>query len=86
MTIRNIRSNYLADKVTYTSSTVPIGTIIPIFKVDDDKVIDDGVVTAVTAYSINSGSGYTTDIISPAGFETEAICLLYTSDAADDMQ
>ena len=75
MTIRNIRSNYLADKVTYTSSTVPIGTIIPIFKVDDDKVIDDGVVTAVTAYSINSGSGYTTDIISPAGFETEAIVI-----------
>ena len=73
MTTRTIRSNYLADKVTYTSSTVPVGTIIPIFKVDDDKVIDDGVVTAVAAYSINSGSGYTTDIISPAGFETQAI-------------
>ena len=62
MTIRTIRSNYLADKVTYTSSTVPIGTIIPIFKANDDKVIDDGVVTAVAAYSLNSGSGYTTDI------------------------
>ena len=73
MTTRTIRSNYLADKVTYASSTVPIGTIIPIFKADDDKVIDDGVVTAVAAYSINSGSGYTTDIISPAGFETEPI-------------
>ena len=73
MTTRTIRSNYLADKVTYASSTVPIGTIIPIFKANDDKVIDDGVVTAVAAYSINSGSGYTTDIISPAGFETQAI-------------
>ena len=73
MSIRNIRSNYLADKVTYTSSTTPIGTVIPVFKANDDKVIDDGVVVAIAQYSINSGSGYTTDIMTPAGFATEPV-------------
>jgi len=73
MSTRNIRSNYLTDKVTYTSSTMPIGTVIPVFKSDDDKVVDDGVVSAIAQYSINSGSGYTTDIMTPAGFATEPI-------------
>jgi len=73
MSIRNIRSNYLADKVTFTSSTMPIGTVIPVFKANDDKVIDDGVVEAIAQYSLNSGSGYTTDIMSPPGYATEPI-------------
>ena len=73
MSIRNIRSNYLADKVTYTSSTMPIGTVIPVFKANDDKVIDDGVVEAISQYSVNSGSGYTTDIMTPAGYATEPV-------------
>ena len=71
--MRNIRSNYLADKVTYTSSTMPIGAILPVFKADDDKVSDDGVVTAIAQYAAGTGTGYQSDLMSPAGYPIEPI-------------
>ena len=69
---RNIRSNYLSDKVTFASSTMPIGSIFPVFKADDDKVADNGVVTALGAVAslTSGGSGYYTDLTSVAGYET----------------
>ena len=33
---RNIRSNFLTDKATFGNSTMPIGSIVPVFKADDD--------------------------------------------------
>ena len=44
MSERNIRSNFLTDKSTFGNSTMPIGSIVPIFKATDDKVTDNGVV------------------------------------------
>ena len=69
---RNIRSNYLTDKTTFGSSTMPIGSIVPIFKADDDKVADNGVVTALGAVAslTTGGSGYFTDLGTTAGYPT----------------
>ena len=66
MSIRNIRTNYLSDKATFGNSTMPIGAIVPIFKADDEKVTDNGVVTGIGTVSTGSstGTGYTNDIIS----------------------
>ena len=52
---RNIRTNFLTDKSTFGNSTMPIGSIVPIFKATDDKVTDNGVV--LNLGSIVSGAG-----------------------------
>lgn len=74
---RFIRSNYLTDKVTFTSSTFPIGAIVPILKVDDDKVADNGVVLALGSVVAGAGGGtnYYTNLSSPDGFPTSAISI-----------
>jgi hypothetical protein len=74
---RSTRSNYLTDKVTFTSSTFPIGAIVPIFKVDDNKVADNGVVLALGSVVSGAGGGsnYYTDLSSTAGFSTIPITL-----------
>ena len=66
MSIRNIRTNYLSDKATFGNSTMPIGAIVPIFKADDEKVTDNGVVTGLGTVSTGSstGTGYTNDTFS----------------------
>ena len=66
MSIRNIRTNYLSDKATFGNSTMPIGAIVPIFKADDEKVTDNGVVTGLGIVSTGSstGTGYTNDTFS----------------------
>ena len=68
---RNIRSNFLTDKATFGNSTMPIGSIVPIFKADDDKVTDNGVVLNLgqVATGAGGGSGYVTDL-DPPGFPT----------------
>ena len=72
---RNIRSNYLSDKVTFGASTMPIGSIIPVFKADDDKVADNGVVTALGAVAslTSGGSGYFTDLATVQGYPTAPV-------------
>jgi len=74
---RSTRSNYLTDKVTFASSTLPIGSIVPIFKVDDNKVADNGVVLALGSVVAGAGGGsnYYTDLSSSAGFATTPITL-----------
>uniref|UniRef100_UPI001CC11C57 hypothetical protein n=1 Tax=Acinetobacter baumannii TaxID=470 RepID=UPI001CC11C57 len=69
---RNIRSNYLTDKVTFGASTMPIGSIVPIFKADDDKVADNGVVTQLGSVvaGAGGGSGYFTDLGTISGYPT----------------
>ena len=66
MSERNIRSNFLTDKSTFGNSTMPIGSIVPIFKATDDKVTDNGVVDLNGLGSIVSGAGggtgYVTDL------------------------
>ena len=66
MSERNIRSNFLTDKSTFGNSTMPIGSIVPIFKATDDKVTDNGVVDLNGLGSIVSGAGggtgYITDL------------------------
>ena len=47
MSERNIRSNFLTDKSTFGNSTMPIGSIVPIFKATDDKVTDIRFVNSV---------------------------------------
>ena len=44
---RNVRTNFLTDKATFGNSTMPIGSIVPIFKATDDKVTDNGVVHVI---------------------------------------
>ena len=65
MPTRNIRTNYLTDKVTFGSSTMPIGAIVPIFKADDEKIADNGVVNGLGTVSTGSstGTGYVTDLL-----------------------
>ena len=72
MPTRNIRTNYLTDKVTFGSSTMPIGAIVPIFKADDEKIADNGVVTGLGTVSTGSstGTGYFTDLASIDGVPT----------------
>jgi len=71
MSTRNIRSNFLTDKATFGNSTMPIGSIVPIFKADDDKVTDNGVVLNLgqVATGAGGGSGYVTNL-DPNGFPT----------------
>ena len=54
---RNIRTNFLTDKATFGNSTLPIGSIVPIFKATDDKVTDNGVVTSLGAVVAGVGGG-----------------------------
>ena len=61
---RNIRTNFLTDKSTFGNSTMPIGSVVPIFKATDDKVTDNGVVENLGAVAslTNGGTGYITDL------------------------
>ena len=72
---RNIRSNFLTDKATFGNSTLPIGSIVPIFKATDDKVTDNGVVLNLGSVVAGSGggSGYVTDIGPLANYPTAPI-------------
>ena len=69
---RNIRTNYLTDKSTFGNSTMPIGSVVPIFKATDDKVTDNGVVENLGAVAslTNGGTGYTTDLGTVTGYPT----------------
>lgn len=69
---RQIRANYLTDKVTFGASTMPIGSIIPVFKADDDKVSDNGIVTSLGSVvsGAGGGSGYYTDLGTTSGYPT----------------
>ena len=57
---RNIRTNFLTDKSTFGNSTMPIGSIVPIFKAISEKVTDNGVVVNLGAVvgGVGGGSGY----------------------------
>ena len=72
---RNIRTNFLTDKATFGNSTLPIGSIVPIFKATDDKVTDNGVVTSLGAVvaGVGGGSGYVTDLGTISGYPTAPI-------------
>ena len=74
---RNIRTNYLTDKSTFGNSTMPIGSVVPIFKATDDKVTDNGVVESLGAVAslTSGGSGYTTDLGTVTGYPTIPIQL-----------
>ena len=71
---RNVRSNFLTDKATYGNSTLPIGSIVPIFKATDDKVADNGVVDpnglGAVATGSGGGTGYVTDLSGTSGYPT----------------
>ena len=71
MSTRNIRSNFLTDKATFGNSTMPIGSIVPVFKANDDKVTDNGVVLNLgqVATGASGGTGYVTNL-DPPGFPT----------------
>ena len=75
MPTRNIRSNYLTDKSTFGNSTMPIGSVVPIFKATDDKVTDNGVVENLGSIvsGAGGGTGYTTDLGTISGYPTEPI-------------
>ena len=72
---RNIRTNYLTDKSTFGNTTMPIGAIVPIFKADDDKITDNGVVQQLgtVATGDGGGTGYTTDLGTVTGYPTSPI-------------
>jgi len=72
---RNIRSNFLTDKSTFGNSTMPIGSIVPIFKATDDKVTDNGVVINLGSIvaGAGGGSGYVTDLGIISGYPTTPI-------------
>mgnify|MGYP006198505189 FL=1 len=72
---RNIRSNFLTDKATFGNSTLPIGSIVPIFKATDDKVTDNGVVLNLGAVvsGAGGGTGYVTDLGTISGYPTTPI-------------
>ena len=74
---RNIRTNYLTDKSTFGNSTMPIGSIVPVFKATDDKVTDNGVVENLGAVAslTNGGTGYITDLGTVTGIPTIPIQL-----------
>lgn len=74
---RRARAGFLSDIQTLGNSYVPIGTIIPIFKADHSKVTDNGVVLQLGSVvaGAGGGSGYTTNLSDPNGFETVPITL-----------
>ena len=76
---RNIRSNYLTDKSTFGNTTMPIGAIVPIFKADDDKITDNGIVTQLGSVvaGAGGGSGYTTDLGTVSGYPTGPVTLTF---------
>ena len=78
---RNIRSNFLTDKSTFGSSTMPIGSIVPIFKADDDKITDNGIVTSLGSIvgGAGAGTGYVTNLGTVTGFPTTAITATISS-------
>jgi hypothetical protein len=55
---RNVRSNYLTDKVS-RSSTAPIGSIVPVFDASGTNIADTGVIDSYSS-PLSSGSGYNT--------------------------
>ena len=74
---RNVRTNFLTDKATFGNSTMPIGSIVPIFKATDDKVTDNGVVQNLGSIVSGSGggSGYVTDLGTTTGYPTTPIAV-----------
>ena len=76
---RNIRSNFLTDKSTFGNTTMPIGAIVPIFKADDDKITDNGVVISLGSVvaGAGGGSGYTTDLGTVSGYPTGPVELTF---------
>ena len=72
---RNIRTNFLTDKSTFGNSTMPIGSIVPIFKATDDKVTDNGVVLNLGSIvsGAGGGTGYVTDLSTTSGYPTTPI-------------
>ena len=72
---RNIRTNFLTDKSTFGNSTMPIGSIVPIFKATDDKVTDNGVVVNLGSIvaGAGGGSGYYSDLGTVVGYPTTPI-------------
>ena len=78
---RNIRSNFLTDKSTFGNSTMPIGSVVPIFKAVSEKVTDNGVVVNLGAVvgGIGGGSGYFTDLGTVDGYPTAPIDVEFLS-------
>ena len=78
---RNIRTNFLTDKSTFGSSTMPIGSIVPIFKADDDKITDNGIVTSLGSIvgGAGAGTGYVTNLGTVTGFPTTPITATISS-------
>ena len=74
---RNVRTNFLTDKSTFGNSTMPIGSIVPIFKATDDKVTDNGVVQNLGSIvaGAGGGSGYVTDLGTTTGYPTTPIAV-----------
>ena len=75
---RNVRSNFLTDKATFGNSTLPIGSIVPIFKAEGLKVVDNGVVDPLTGLGsvvsgAGGGTGYVSDLGTIAGYPTTPI-------------
>jgi len=78
---RNIRKNFLTDKSTFGNSTMPIGSVVPIFKAVSEKVTDNGVVVNLGAVvgGIGGGSGYFTDLGTVDGYPTAPIDVEFLS-------
>ena len=78
---RNIRTNFLTDKSTFGNSTMPIGSIVPIFKAISEKVTDNGVVVNLGAVvgGVGGGSGYFTDLATVSGYPTAPIDVEFQS-------
>ena len=78
---RNIRTNFLTDKSTFGNSTMPIGSIVPIFKAISEKVTDNGVVVNLGAVvgGVGGGSGYYDDLATVSGYPTAPIDVEFQS-------
>ena len=78
---RNIRTNFLTDKSTFGNSTMPIGSIVPIFKAISEKVTDNGVVVNLGAVvgGVGGGSGYYNDLATVSGYPTAPIDVEFQS-------
>ena len=78
---RNIRTNFLTDKSTFGNSTMPIGSIVPIFKAISEKVTDNGVVVNLGAVvgGVGGGSGYYDDLGTVDGYPTAPIDVEFQS-------
>ena len=81
---RNIRTNFLTDKSTFGNSTMPIGSVVPIFKAVSEKVTDNGVVDkdnglGAVVGGVGGGSGYFDDLGTVDGYPTAPISLEFQS-------